>query len=291
MFVSARHDDWLGFVAEVTGAAKAERLERVQSLWSGYGEIVRVRLTGAPFETVIVKHVDPPRAPSSDVSHARKLRSYEVETAFYREWATRCDATCKVARLFGERHARDLHVLVFEDLDAAGFAGRNRLPRGRELDACLEWLASFHARFVGAKPSRLWKIGTYWHLATRQDELAITKKRDPALAAKAPEIDRALNEARFRTLVHGDAKPANFCFGRDRVAAVDFQYVGGGVGVKDVAYLLHGEPNGKRALDTYFAALRPKLAADIDGVALEAEWRALYPLAVTDFERFLNGWR
>lgn len=282
---------WLDFVAAVTGATKAERVERVQSLWSGYGEIVRVRVEGAAVETAIVKHVDPPRSGHSGLSHARKLRSYEVETAFYRDYAAHCDDTCKVARLLGSRRSGNEHVLVLEDLDAAGFGGRTRSLRPKELEACLAWLASFHARFVGEKPSGLWKVGTYWHLATRQEELAVTAKRDPALAARAPEVDRALNAARFRTFVHGDAKPANFCFGPDHVAAVDFQYVGGGVGVKDVAYLLHGVSSAKGALDTYFRLLRERLTSDLDAAALEDEWRSLYPVAVADFERFLNGWR
>ena len=64
---------------------------------------------------------------------------------------------------------------------------------------------------------------------------------------EAPELDRRLRAARFQTLVHGDAKPANFCFDarRGAVAAVDFQYVGGGCGMKDVAYLLSGEREDK----------------------------------------------
>ncbi|MFT5128254.1 MAG: hypothetical protein ACI8W8_001863, partial [Rhodothermales bacterium] len=32
------------------------------------------------------------------------------------------------------------------------------------------------------------------------------------------------------------------------------------------------------------------LGRDVDANALEAEWRALYPLAWTDFFRFLQGW-
>ncbi len=77
------------------------------------------------------------------------------------------------------------------------------------------------------------------------------------------------------------------------MAAVDFQYVGGGSGVKDVAYLLHGAVSAgeERAfLDAYFAKLRAALPTGVDADALEAEWRGLYPIAARDFERFLAGW-
>ena len=85
-----------------------------------------------------------------------------------------------------------------------------------------------------------------------------------------------------RTIVHGDAKLANFCFGANEGAAVDFQYVGGGCGMRDVAYLLAGEQDEQRLLDAYFAELaRPEV---------EREWRPLYPIAVADFYRFLAGW-
>ena len=49
-----------------------------------------------------------------------------------------------------------------------------------------------------------------------------------------------LKSSTFKTLVHGDAKLANFCFGSEEsgVAAVDFQYVGGGCGMKDLAYFV-----------------------------------------------------
>jgi thiamine kinase-like enzyme len=109
------------------------------------------------------------------------------------------------------------------------------------------------------------------------------------------------------TLVHGDAKIANFCFADKRaesspspVAAVDFQYVGRGVGVKDVAYFLSScldeRQLTKRAdglLDLYFRHLRQALEQHqpgVDGDELEREWRRLYPLAWADFVRFLMGW-
>ncbi len=121
----------------------------------------------------------------------------------------------------------------------------------------------------------------------------------------AASIDRTLNECPWQTLVHGDAKLANFCFSTDRsaVAAVDFQYVGGGCGMKDLAYLISScldehdcEAYETALLDTYFDALTKALHrrnhaithTDID--AIIDCWRPLYPVAWTDFFRFLQGW-
>jgi hypothetical protein len=285
----------LAFVAALAGASRVVRSERIQSLWGGYGELVRVELAGGERSSAIVKRACPPqRSPKAeDASHARKCRSYDVETAFYRTLAARCDESCRVAALLGARGGHGEWLIVLEDLDAAGFPHRSRAPRGGELDACLAWLAAFHARFIGERPEGLWKVGTYWHLATRQAELA--RVRDPALRARAPELDRQLRDARYATILHGDAKPANFCFapGGRAVAAVDFQYAGGGPGIKDVAYLLHGSGKAAttRALDVYFARLRAALPARVDTTDLEREWRALHPIAVADFERFLAGWQ
>ena len=117
------------------------------------------------------------------------------------------------------------------------------------------------------------------------------------LKEAAAGLDAALAAARTLTLVHGDAKPANFCFGLrpgDPVAGVDFQYVGRGSAMQDVAYFVGSCMDGPRAarleghiLDTYFEALRACLPASIDAGALEREWRSLYPVAWADFERFL----
>ena len=286
----------LDWVAQVTGATSARRAERIQSLWSGYGEIVRVALTGADVETVVVKSVQPParlRGAKKDTSHARKCRSYDVETAWYRTFASRCDDTCRVPRLVGAQSAREEWLLVLEDIDAAGFPERRRDPGPSGMDACLRWLAAFHARFLGVAPEGLWKNGTYWHLATRQDELAAMD--DDELRSAAPLIDQKLRACAFQTLVHGDAKPANFCFARGgaAVAAVDFQYVGGGCGMKDVAYLLIDDVAEARWLDVYFAHLRGALdlrPERVDAEGLEREWRALYPIARADYHRFLAGW-
>jgi hypothetical protein len=61
--------------------------------------------------------------------------------------------------------------------------------------------------------------------------------------------------------------------------------------MKDVAYLVSGEPGEERAVDAYFGHLRRELdARSIDAASVEAEWRALYPAACADFYRFLAGW-
>lgn len=298
-------DEVLRFVADAAGARGARRGARIQSLWSGYGELFRVELEGASEpgrRSVVVKWARPPASARDSAGDARKRRSYQVETAFYRDVAPRCGDGCRVPRLLGSRIGDGEWMLVLEDLDDAGFDARQRRIDGKSLDACLAWLAAFHAQFLGARFDQLWPTGTYWHLATRNDELA--RIDDPALREAAPRIDALLEAGRYPTLVHGDAKEANFCFTRDgrAVAAVDFQYVGGGCAMKDVAYLLHGrhdEPSPgvpSPHLATYFQHLGTALGARRDAAAthdvdaVEAEWRRLYPVARLDFCRFLAGW-
>lgn len=283
------------FVLAATGASGIARVALVQPLWGGYGSLWRVWLRGSALGSVILKDVRPPPSASTEgaAGHARKRRSYEVEVAFYERYAAETSERCRVARPYAAVAAPGRWRLLLEDLDASGFGERAR--RGAAaLDGCVRWLAAFHARFLGRAPEGLWATGTYWHLATRGEELARTV--DSALVAHAALFDRALEQARFKTWVHGDAKPANFCFdlARGEVAAVDFQYVGGGCGARDLAYLLHGEGSreAERALvDHYFAELRRELAGrEVDVASLEAEWRALYEVAHADFSRFLAGW-
>ena len=301
--------------ATVLQAAQATAIvgtDIVQSLWSGYGQIVRCHLDGGSDDenrrqrSVIVKHVrwpeerDHPRGWATDLAHERKVQSYQVETAWYDRYAQECDDSCRVPRCLALESEHDEVVMVMEDLDASGFAGRRYDVSHTELDACLHWLANFHATFMGTAPDGLWATGTYWHLATRPDELDALD--DGPLKRAAPAIDRLLNESPFQTLVHGDAKLANFCFSEDgsQAAAVDFQYVGGGCGMKDLAYFIsscldedESERLAPELLDRYFELLRAALnrrGSTIDADALEEDWRALYPVAWTDFYRFLQGW-
>lgn len=295
-------------IGKVTGASRSWKEGVLQSLWSGYGSILRYGLEGSDRPSVIVKHVAPPadarhpRGWNTDRSHQRKLKSYQVETAWYRRYAGCCGAVCRVPECLAvETHGHEI-ILLLEDLDAAGFGERRRSVNTTELNACITWLAQFHAKFLGCSAEELWDCGTYWHLETRPDELNRLSEEDPALWKAAGAIDEKLKQSRFQTLVHGDAKLANFCFSPDgtSVAVVDFQYVGRGCGMKDVAYFIGScfdeeacERHTPALLDRYFKELQtaleqPETPVKID--ALEADWRDLFPIAWTDFHRFLRGW-
>ena len=281
-------------------------VETLQELWSGYGRILRIELADGTTKTVIAKHVKAPAAArhprgwNSDLSHERKVVSYQVETAFYRTFASQCDRHCRVPTFLAyEEHGGETLILL-EDLDAAGYPARLASVEWRHIEICLRWLAHFHATFMGSSPLGLWKTGTYWHLETRPEELEILDDLPLKNAARA--IDQRLSDATHQTLVHGDAKLANFCFADDGslVAAVDFQYAGGGCGMKDVAYFASScmnetecERNESRLLDTYFSALEEALETlqpALDPSPILTEWTELYPVAWTDFHRFLKGW-
>ncbi|MFK7790411.1 MAG: phosphotransferase family protein [Phycisphaeraceae bacterium] len=303
-------------ICRIVGASAVVELQTIQSLWSDCGQVAKVRWVGGdtgkvPGSGAVMKHVkmpsriDHPRGWNTDRSTQRKVRSYEVETRWYAEYSERCPAACRVPGYGGQAEWVDERLLMLEDLDASGFGRRLTHATGQALNACIEWLAAFHATFLGDRPDGLWDKGTYWHLDTRPDEYAAMQ--DGPLKSAAKRIDAALDASPFQTLVHGDAKLANFCFSTDTktrgataVAAVDFQYVGAGCGMKDLAYLVGGCLDAKacfdqeaQLLDTYFTALNTALsnrAIPINTRALEADWRRLYPYAWADFQRFLMGW-
>lgn len=295
--------DFEQYLCAVTDALSCQEVQVLQTLWSGYGKIVRYRLKGGTYSTVIVKHISfqeaqkHPRGWNTSTSHQRKLKSYRVETNWYRDFALQTTSSCKVPDYFGSFQQLNEQWIILEDLDAK-YSLRKAYCTVEEAKLCLHWLAHFHAQFLGIEQAGLWEIGTYWHLATRPDEYE--KMLDYRLKELAPEIDRILNKCNFKTLVHGDAKVANFCFSKDgnQVAAVDFQYVGGGCGMKDVAYFLGSCLTSEECqlfeeelLKHYFSCLKEVLnPSEVNVVDLEQEWRALYPYACADFTRFLLGW-
>ena len=299
------HEELCFAIKNKISATEVTLGETIQSLWSGYGEIVRVSIQGHSHKQAILKYVKPPASPShprgwnTAASHARKIESYKVESSWYEHYSSLCNHQCKVPDVLAVGQLDDAQWLLLEDLDRFYPVRRAELSLS-EAEVCLQWLANFHATFLSVPTKGLWPVGCYWHLNTRQAEYEVMEEGE--LKAKAGELDRLLNEAEHQTLVHGDAKVANFCFNlsSDQVAAVDFQYIGRGVGIRDVVYFLGScisEDNLKQAdqklLNLYFKHL--KLAV-VSGQhqkfiqAIEEEWRFLYAIAWTDFYRFLQGW-
>lgn len=299
----------------VLSAAGAQTIDKsivIQSLWSGYGQIERLELSGGNHSSVVIKHIklpnlrDHPQGWNTNLSHRRKIRSYQVEAYWYQHYAARCGNDCTVPTCLMVDTLEGDTVLVLTDLDAAGYDIRKGSVTVDDIHACLDWLASFHATFLNSPADGLWECGTYWHLETRPDELAVLS--DEALRQAAPLIDQKLRQCHYQTLVHGDAKLANFCFGQNglnhasvaKVAAVDFQYVGRGCGIKDVAYFIGSclnedecEAMENQLLAYYFSVLLDRVTdkdTSVNVDDLESEWRALYPVAWADFHRFIKGW-
>lgn len=290
-------------VGRISDGGRVVSVDLVQELWSGYGNIWRVRLTGGSVDGLVIKDVNlgggrHPRGWNSNLSHRRKHHSYLVEIAWYQGLATSCHAQCRIPRCYAAESRSSL-TLVLEDLDEVGYPLRHRVLSPDGLHACLDWLACFHATFLGVSSEGLWERGTYWHLDTRPDELEVLE--DGRLKSAARELDDLLHTGQFLTLVHGDAKLANFCFSDNgNVAAVDFQYIGGGCGMKDVAYFLGScldeadlALRADGLVDYYCNRLTQALREhrpEVDSTAVVVEWRPLFPVAWADFHRFIKGW-
>lgn len=295
-------------ILRATGADAVLESDCIQRLWNDYGKLLRVNLQGGDFSSVILKHIilpdqrSHPKGFATNLSHQRKVRSYQVETCWYERFnqLNQKDENSRTARMLDAFQTENEFFILLEDLDAAGFNKRLQSVSDTELHLVLDWLACFHARYMRVQPDGLWPVGTYWHLETRPDELRVLD--DLPLKRAAPLLDARLRNTEFQTIVHGDAKLANFCFSADsdRVAAVDFQYVGGGCGMKDLTYFVgsclderESETEETAILDFYFDSLKKYLVRyqpAIDAAAVEADWRPLYRTAWTDFHRFLKGW-
>lgn len=293
------------YIIQFVGGNKIVKSELIQGLWSGYGEIRRYWIDSAVVDSVIVKHVKLPNTPNhprgwdTDNSHQRKLKSYQIEINWYYSFVTSVEKAPRMPHLYFAHQEANEMFMIIEDLDNAGFFLRKKEVNLSEIKVCLDWLAHFHATYMSTDTNQLWEVGTYWHLATRPDELK--RMKYTSLKRLASKIDFKLNNAKYQTLVHGDAKLANFCFSEDnRVAAVDFQYVGKGCGIKDVVYFFSScldeeafKQYENELLDYYFDSLSrvfkvSKIQLDINNIV--EEWRSLYKYAWADFYRFLDGW-
>lgn len=295
----------LAFVCEQVAATQIHSADLMQGLWGGQGRLLRISSDSSSHPTCVLKQInldataEHPRGWSGRSSYERKSHSYQVERHWYESYAHSCLDSCRVPQSLGVLGDDSETLILLEDLSPK-FPLRCSVLNLNEVRVCLRWLAEFHGKFLNDDGCGLWSEGCYWHLATRADEfnaMAEGPVKDAAIT-----LDEKLRSAKFQTLVHGDAKVANFCFNTDitKVAGVDFQYVGRGCGMRDVAYFLGSclseqecEVHEDELLDYYFQCLKEALAHTLSQQswqALEKEWRYLFPIAWTDFYRFLLGW-
>ncbi|KTF16725.1 kinase [Pseudoalteromonas sp. H105] len=275
--------------------------ETITSLWSGCGEIVRCSLDDKPCVLKAINvpdHINHPRITQSAVAIDRKKHSYHVEYSWYRRYSDTLPLQCRALTCFNTLKKDQNYVLVFADFTQQGFTPA--VPCDEHILSIVKWLAYFHAYHLNNNGDELWNEGNYWHLSTRPDEYANMPNGE--LKQLAHRVENKLNTCEYNTLIHGDAKLANFAINSQTldVLGYDFQYVGKGVGIVDLMYFL-GSCLDEHALltltDKYLDAYYSFLSCAIkhfnipcDAQSVITQWQALWPYAWTDFYRFLAGW-
>ncbi|KJY78889.1 hypothetical protein TW74_11745 [Vibrio nigripulchritudo] len=278
----------------------------IQKLWGDFGRLERWYLDSECRQSVIAKWIElpdtlaHPRGWNTARSTERKLASYVIEANWYLHFSKQKDSRCLMPIGLDVDPNPANYVIVMSDLNDWGLTQIVKESSLVHWKLCLKWLANFHAKHLGFEETNLWEQGTYWHFDTRPDEWEAMPDSD--LKQQASAIDEALKRAPFPTLVHGDAKLANFCFSEDntQVAAVDFQYVGHGCAMKDVMLFIsscvpvdQAKDFEELLLDYYFSQFEEAILfyhLEQDAKQITESWRPFYYLAWADFLRFLEGW-
>ena len=191
--------------------------------------------------------------------------------------------------------------------------------------AAVRWLAKMHGLCWGKsyeKEFSLAREGCYWYLETRLEEWSSMSHEWQALKKLAPALSERLRDDSGLgwTLIHGDFKSTNLMFtcalqGEDfdpfheeECIGIDFQYVGGGYGARDLAMLMVcavdlktdnlacGIDMETEVLQLYYDELLSVLR-EVGAVVVETQatytmshLRGQYELALMDLVRFMAGW-
>ena len=273
--------------------------ETLTSLWSGCGHIVKCQLDEQACVIKAIKvpdHINHSKIKQSAFALNRKRVSYHVEYAFYQQFSHKLPKQAASIECIKAINKGDEFALVFKDFSKQGYSQATT----DNIKAILKWLAHFHAFHLNTKFDGLWAQGSYWHLDTRPDEFNnLPEKSD--IKQTAALLNGALKQCDYQTLIHGDAKLANFAANsQGRIRGYDFQYVGAGVGVVDVMYFMTScmddselHKHAQSYLDYYFSQLKQALSdyrPHINADDVVTQWAHLWPVAWADFYRFLLGW-
>ena len=107
------HQNLQNLLFKFTNCNRYEIIEEIQSLWSGYGTISRYKLYGGSFDRVVIKHVkfpdviNHPKGWNSDLSHQRKLKSYEVEKNWYKNFVGEPNSLYRMPKCYGVENYND----------------------------------------------------------------------------------------------------------------------------------------------------------------------------------------
>ncbi|MCF2856057.1 aminoglycoside phosphotransferase family protein [Pseudoalteromonas sp. SMS1] len=283
----------------------ANRSQDRVNLWNGCGTLERFVVNSHCYVAKIssvpndLKHRV---IEQSSFSLKRKVRSYEKEQLFYKQYSGVLNPLCTVPKVYELHKEQGTFVTILADFRTLGFENKASASF-EDIVAILTWLAGFHAIWLEQSTSHSllaeFGEGNYWHFKTRPDEFK--KMPGGPLKQHAQKIDQILTATTFKTLIHGDAKLANFAFNNKAVIGYDFQHVGVGIGLSDVMLLLTSvlecnelEALSDKLLDIYFMALANCMAkchVQLSSQDVEREWRPLWPLIWADFHRFLVGWK
>lgn len=276
--------------------------QHCQALWSGCGHIYKFTYQGNMLVAKVAAvpaQLEHRHIAQSEHSLNRKHRSYEKELMFYQDTAQDYLNECALPQVKAVANRDEAFVFVFTDFETQGYRNVSKAEPWH-VTQMIAWLARFHAiGLVSSHTPNIYGRGNYWHLSTRPDEY---ERMIPGLLKNsANRIDQRLRDCPYQTLIHGDAKVANFAFSQGKALGYDFQHVGLGVGIADVMLLLTSlycgrdlELHVEQYLNLYFEQLSEALAPSWNSEQfndLEKSWRRLWAFVWADFHRFLLGWK
>jgi len=252
--------------------------------------------------------------------------SYKIEKNFYIDEFIKNkvnDRQLCIPELYHYEENNKLQYMSFFMNDISiNYPEHPEAPNVTQAQIALEWLAKWHSLFWMEHwnwPKSLWKEGTFWVLNRKGKNNIqsiphtwnsliknINKKYISVVQEKgfydfgkrivnaANGLYQILNNTRYRTILHGDFKPANMFFSNKSCSVCDFQFSGAGVPLQDVVYFLFPDAlmnfsgNEEQLLKHYYDSL---INIGIDSISYE-QCIKLYELCQLDYLRYLleKGW-
>jgi len=255
--------------------------------------LYRVRLTGSDCpETVVVKL---PALDEAAVFTSTMLRMYTREAGFFGELAHRAPMRIPTCHHNAVDHETSQFVLVMEDIGALRGVDQIEGMAVADAERAVDGLAAWHATWWGqaavlAESGLTVSLGDEIYKAVLPlvfgegwEKLNAELDIPEAIVAVGPHWTAAMPRlldglaAEPTTMIHGDFRADNLFFEADgSVAAVDFQLIGTGRGVYDLAYFVtqsltpaNASEHERALFDRWTSSL---LAAGVPAADLETAW-------------------